>query len=484
MKTCVVVMGIGDGSTSRALAGRYREVVTIVMPGEEPQSDMPGEQFVVFGTEDAAEVISRRFSKHEVAVKLPDTDFVDLHPCGADPEFRAAFCLQFYTLLGERPLWMGDSVTDCLQGAWHIAAAAHLLVGAPRPDEVTPLDVPVLAIATGPSLSKHIDAIRALQGKALIICADSALSGLLRNGIRPDIVTPLERVPEVVRESFPDLHYPGVVFAGTPVVHHAIAPKFDRHILIPGSDLLFSWAGCKPGTQFFYGQSTATLAVALGLRLSTGPVYLIGHDLCYDGAESHWGDVHPDVKTHAAEGDMPVMGNDGTMKMARTWWATFRRELGDMARSSGRIININAIDGTGALITGARAEPLPDPATLPGFTLEIPPPSPERTEAFADKLAQLPDDVRDMLVKLSVSRVAMDDLNLHRLCPGPNKDLLAYLLRSILASVSMDHFSGNPNAIAAQCGAQAMRNALRGMMGTFERMAQTPICRIPACIPA
>ena len=33
--------------------------------------------------------------------------------------------------------------------------------------------------------------------------------------------------------------YPGVIFAGTPAVHQDIAPKFDRHLFISGSDLLF-----------------------------------------------------------------------------------------------------------------------------------------------------------------------------------------------------------------------------------------------------
>lgn len=479
MKACAVVIGIGDGSMSRSLVSGYRDVVTIVLPGEQPLPQMPGHQFVVGALEDAAEVVSKRFARHEEIVKLPDTDFYDQHPCSADPAFRHAFCTTFYQQLGERPLWMGDSVTDCLQGAYHMALHAHLLAGAPRPDEIASLDCPVLCIASGPSVQTHLDHIRSLARKCLIIVADSALEPLLAAGIQPDIVTPLERVPEITHESFPAPHYQGI-FAGTPAVHHDIAPKFDRHILIPGSDLLFSWFGCDPKHQFFYGQSTGVLACSLALKLSTGKVYLIGHDLCYAGEESHWRACNPAVKTHADSESVPVPGNDGQTKLARHWWNIFRRELGDLAHVSGRVVNVNAHAKIGALIHHALAEPLPDPSILDDKQeLSLPAVNQERVTQMLEKLERLPKDAQRMLAKLSGCNLTLADLNIAELCPGPNRDLMAYLLRSVMASVSMDHWTSRPAKQAAEFGAQAMRNVIRANMGVFRVMANS---REAACV--
>lgn len=478
MKALAIVIGVGDGSTSRSMAGRYGDVVTIVLPGEEPQN-VPGKQFVVGSTEDAAEVISKRLSKHEDSVRLPDTDFYDSHPCYGDESFRQAFCVTFYSQLGERPLWMGDSVTDCLQGAYHIAMTAQHLIGAPRPDEIRPIDCPALCIASGPSLAPYIDRIRSLQDKCLIVCADSVLEPLLAAGITPHVVTPLERTPEITTESFPRDSYPGVIFGGTPVVHEEIAPKFGKHILIPGSDLLFKWAGCEPDRQFFYGQSTATLALALCLRLTTGKVYLVGHDLSYADGASHWGAVNPAIHTRAGEGDVDVPANAGGTLKSRAWWNIFRRELSDMARAfPGRVSNVNAATGVGAVIYGTTSEDIPDADSLTSAPkLELPDPKPERLDAFLAKLSRIPRDARRMLAKLSSSHLRLADLNLNELVPGPNRDLFAYLLRSIIASTSMEHWSGRPNAQAAEFGAQAIRNTLREHMDIYESMAeQAALC--------
>lgn len=472
MKACAVVIGIGDGSLSRSLADRYQDIVTIVLPGENVLPDIPGHQFAVGAVADAAEVISRRFARHQEIIKLPDTDFYDRHPCGGDPAFRSLFCEHFYHQFGERPLWMGDSVTDCLQGAYHMALAADLLAGAPRPDEIEKLTCPVLCIASGPTVRDHLDEIRALASKCLIICADTAMEPLLKAGIKPDIVTPLERVPQVARESFPAETYPGIIFAGTPAVHHSIPRKFEDHILIPGSDLLFSWFGCDPAHQFFYGQSTGVMACALGLRLTTGPVYLIGHDLCYEGTQSHWGSVNPAILNHAASDDVPVSGNDGQTKQARHWWNIFRRELSDLARESGRVVNINAAAGVGAKIDWALSVPLPDPSSLPDRkTLILPEKRQDRVDAIEAKLSRLPRDAKTMLARLSTADVRLSGLNIAELCPATSRDLMAYLLRSVLASISMDHWAGRPSKQAAVFGAQAMRNVLRSQMGVFTVMS-------------
>ncbi len=481
-----VVFGVGDGELIRELLPLYREVVVIAFSTEtlfpEPLPRNVA-QFVVHSKNEADQVISMMFSQHAAIAGLEATDFFTGHPCAVDEVVRVGFIRTFYDILAQRPSSQGDDVIDGLQGAFHIAKAAHLLVAAPTPDELPKLSCPVISVCPGPSLAKHLDALRALQHKCLIVCADTALEGLLKAGITPHIVTPLERTTIVVDESFPAAHYPGVIFAGSPAVHHAIAPKFDKHILIPGSDVLFTWMGAKVEQLFFYGQSTGVLSATLATRLTTGQVYLVGHDLCFDDKRSHWGDVHAGVQIGEGTARMPVMGNDGVIKESQYWWVVFQRELVALANETKRLVNVNAHTGDGAEILGTIKAALPDPESLEPFSLpQWPEPCAARAAHMAILLRRLPDDVRKCLLGLSSSQVRIADLNFSKLCPSQNREMLGYICRSILAQFGTQHVAGQDADEAAADCADALRNALHGCLGIFEQMAVVPLCtEEPVC---
>lgn len=481
---CAVLIGAGDGMLCRECAAVYDRVIVIVLPGERPLSVLNNvNQFVVRGNIDIPEVLSTAFGNQLHITALEATDFYTGHECpGVDPLVRETFAAEFFHRLADRPFSLGDDVIDGLQGAFHIAMSAHRLIGSPTPDEIPRLSCPAIAVAPGPSLSKHLDAIKALQGKCIILCADTALEGLLRAGITPHYVTPLERVAAVVDESFPAKHYPGVIFAGTPAVHHAIAEKFDRHLLIPGSDLLFTWAGCRADQLFFYGQSTGVMAATLGTRLTTGPVHLVGHDLAFNDGVSHWGEVNHAVQLGAVQ-RIPVSGNNGKMVDSQMWWNTFRTELSELARTTGRIHNINAVTGDGAVINYAHASLLPDPESLPDADAvpEWPAQNDARKERFVKLLERLPKDVKGCLLGLSSINVQMRDIQFSRLCPSDNKQMLAYICRSILGQFSMQHLSHQDGGEAAEDCADALRNALRSCLPMFKQMAEAPICSEVLC---
>jgi hypothetical protein len=416
-----VVIGIGTGEKSRSLAGCER-LVNIGFPGESPEH-LPGHTYMVTEVGHASEVVSKAFHDHYAVVSLPALQFHDSHPIDEkNVPLRTAFCREFYMLLSRKPFDMGDDVIDGLQGAAHLAANAKYLLPAPMPHELTKLDCPAIAVASGPSLSRSIDAIRALQDRCLIISCDSALDGLLKHGITPHIVTPFERVEEIKHESFSALSYSGI-FAGNPAVHPSIAPLFSQHIYMPGTDLLYLWAESPSEKLLFFGQSTGVLAVSVAMNVTTGPIYLVGHDLAFDGEKSHWGfvgdGVSVDKGTIDKGGVFEVGGYSGPVT-TQYWWDVFRREIENFASTHGNIINVNELDGIGARIKHTLPGSLPKPDELPVFTMPaFPAPNIERLERFRAKVRQLPTDARSVLSRLATSqRLGPADMDLRKLCRG------------------------------------------------------------------
>lgn len=60
-------------------------------------------------------------------------------------------------------------------------------------------NVPVVAIATGPSLDKNIDILKEYEHKCIIICADVALFKLIEHNIRPDFVVNVDPHESITR---------------------------------------------------------------------------------------------------------------------------------------------------------------------------------------------------------------------------------------------------------------------------------------------
>ncbi len=468
MSTAVVV-GIGNGVLTRQLAAQSKRVITIGLPGENP-ADLPGHTYMVADHTHAGEVILKAFSKHEEIVSLADTTFHDKHEIAeSNVALRTRFCAEFYALLSRRPLDFGDDVLDGLQGAFHLARNAKYLLPAPTMSEFPKLSVPAIAIASGPSLKHHVDTLRRLKGKCLLVSCDSAFEGLLKNDVQPHVVTPHERLEDVKTGFFPDLHYPGI-FCGNPAVHHGICPSFSRHVYMPGPDLLYQWAEAPEAARTWFGQSTGTLAVAVAMNMTTGPVYLVGHDLAFAGDASHWDEAGALAQSGVYDETFMVRGHGAPIK-TQYWWDVFRREIEGFALRHGNIINTNAPDGIGAYIEHTLSGSLPHEDTLPYFNLPL---FPDRNEtrypAFRKKVQALPGEARALLVKLASSRLTAADLDLRTMCPGENRMLFSYILRSILGQFSME-LRMRKESVVIDGMVQALRNAVSGCMGIFEEMA-------------
>lgn len=464
-KTALVI-GQGDGRLVRRLAKEFGRVVTARWQSE-PRVDLPGDVWTIDGPTAAQEMVSTHFARHEEMLALCDIAVFDEHPCDVKPSVRAAFANDLFTCLERKPIEFGDDILDGFQGIYHTAQNAAKLLRCPSPRDFTRGTFPAISIAAGPSLARHLPALRALQNKALLISVDSALDGLLAEGITPHLVTPMERIPEVMK-AFSRKSYPGVTFAGLPVVRKEVVDLFDKHWFVPSTDIHMAWAGAGSDLQHAYGQSTGTMCMALACIMTSGPVYLVGHDLAYDGATSHW-DGTPQFHRLKGENTVEVKGHHGPLR-ADFYWDMYRRQIEGHATLHGNVINVNHYDAIGAIIHGCKSEPLPDASTLPAFTLPVGVEHPEREERLRELLRRLPADVDAMLARIGTGASIAERTWLSGLCPSENWMMWAYCLRSLLAQTSYDCVQGSP-ADAMQSFDDALRNVLTELRPMINAMS-------------
>lgn len=460
-----IIIGLGDGSTTRMLAkAPWRSVLTIRLHGE-PMVEVPGHVYHCTGMRDVANIIDQRYFGHADILTIGQSEFFSRHPISVDEDVRAKFCHEFYRVLGDKILEFGDDIMDGLQGAWHIAKNNHLLLG-PTVRQMHLGNTPAIAIGAGPSLKRHIDKLRELQSKCLLVCCDSILDGLLDQGITPHIVTPVERIPEIAK-AFSRTDYT-TVFAGKPVVHHDAAKPFKRSWFVPCSDVLYGWCLAEPEELASYGQSTGTMAVAVACNLTAGPVYLVGHDLSMDDKQSHWkgakaATVH-DQDTFATDGYAGTVYTDW-------WWDMFRRHIEATAGWHKNVINVNAHDRIGAVIHNTKCGRLPDASQLLDFKLpDDPPPNTARRDRFLARLRRLPEDIRLAKVKLSSMRLTEDDTDMVNLF-GQSWPLFGYILRSLYGQFSLESCAGRPNADVLDGVRCAILNVLNECDEIFKDMA-------------
>lgn len=144
---------------------------------------------------------------------------------------------------------------------------------------------PAVVISAGPSLSRNIDQLAALKGKAVLCAVQTTLRPLMDRGIVPDFVTSLD-FHEMSRKFFEGV--------GDLSNTHLIAePKATWHVVdaYPGPVSLLdnSWArlvlgdelGARAGLPA--GATVAHLAFYLAVYLGCDPILFVGQDLAFTG---------------------------------------------------------------------------------------------------------------------------------------------------------------------------------------------------------
>jgi len=219
---------------------------------------------------------------------------------------------------------------------------------------------PAVIVSTGPSLNKNKHLLKGLEDRALIICPDASLKILLEMGVRPHLVTSLERVKEVVKlvEGFDRDTVRDVYLAACPVVVKEVYRTYPGPRVIVFRDFdHFRWLGIERGILKIM-QSSGNMAFKIAEALGCDPIILIGQDLAFsrDGSTHAQGAAYGDKQKAFYNGKtMEVMGNDGKpILTSETWYMFLQAYERDVAQYKGTCIN--STEG-GAYIKGTLVMP-------------------------------------------------------------------------------------------------------------------------------
>ena len=217
---------------------------------------------------------------------------------------------------------------------------------------------PAVIVATGPSLKKNMHLLKDLYDKALIISVDASFKFLMANGIKPHMVTSLEREHEVELffDGFETEEVKDVYMTACPVLfNHVYESYAGPQIIVYRNFDHFKWLEIDRGILDIK-LSSSNMAFKVAEALGCDPIILVGQDLAYG----------PDGETHAtevpfsAEGEaiFDVKGNIADTVRTNSGWYSFLKAFEvDIAEHNGRVINCT--EG-GAYIPGTAIAPFQD----------------------------------------------------------------------------------------------------------------------------
>jgi hypothetical protein len=464
------VFGAGDGKYARTLPGDERVVFYI---GDEPVVEGLG-GFRLRTPQDVAAAVNEIFGDPIKAFALAESDIHLDHPCGVPDHYRKVVANEF---IGHSTLmcrFWGNSTIDGLHGAYNLCKNAEFLVDAPPLVDVPKLDCPAIAVGAGPSLAKVIDKLPALRDKCLIVACDTVAAKLKKAGCDPHVVTPLERI-NVTSKKLAD--YKGNAwFCGLPVVPPAAVRQFKRHLSVCHDDTLYDWAGIchdedpKKDRKITTGSTSGTMSVYVADQLVSGPVYLVGHDLCVEDVSYFDDDVESARQEHEVQ--RQVRGNDGEMHGTTEAWARARDEI-DACAAYRRVINVSTSLDTGVRFQYAEDGRLPAPGSLPTIKPRLK--TKKRANDWQTLKARGKKLYKDWTRIVDDARLAssLQSMDISRVCSEKNVPLFAYILRPLFAQISVERRLGRPEDQLVSIWKQRISNMGREITGVIKQMCDS-----------
>jgi hypothetical protein len=177
---------------------------------------------------------------------------------------------------------------------------------------------PAILVAAGPSLGRHLDRLRGLDQRAVVVTAQTTLRLLLGHGVHPHFVTALD-YSSVSKQFFENLDIPDdLVLVAEPKASCAVIDAFERRddahpgrtILLDNvfarrcvGETLGKRAALEPGATVMH------LAFYLAEWMGCDPIILVGQDLGFSGHVYYT----PGVTMHRSWD--PELGRFGTLEM-------------------------------------------------------------------------------------------------------------------------------------------------------------------------
>lgn len=269
---------------------------------------------------------------------------------------------------------------------------------------------PGVLVAAGPSLNKNMHLLEGLQKRALIISCDASFIPVMNKGIKPHLVTSLERTPgiDLFYSSIED--FSGIYFVALPILMPETIDAFKGNKFIAYRGFShFDWLEEEKGT-LSVGISVANLSFQILAKLGCDPIILIGQDLAYaENGDTHVkGDIFGSRCEHIRS--RPVIeleGNDGKPVKSEKLWAIMKNTYEeDIAAYKGTCIN--ATEG-GAKILGTVVMPFKD--AIEKYCLEMFKPDVILDEAYSSfsENVDMPGEMRRIRKKRAESCKVLGD---------------------------------------------------------------------------
>lgn len=255
----------------------------------------------------------------------------------------------------------GNDIIDSLMGVEHHFQNLPTMINNPPFTSLLQKKNSNIAIvvSTGPSLTKQLPLLKKVQDYVTIISVDASFPILVKNGIKPDIVTVLERIPETANffKDVPAELQKDVIFLLVSIAHQDVVDA------ISGTKVLVM----RPHeyTQYFElntfgylgsGMSAANLAHEVAIAMEYPQCVLIGQDLAFgDDGTSHADNHFFGVNEEDSEKFnifTTRYGGEGKIKTT-LYWNLFREFFEKLIVQTSNVTQtINATEG-GARIQGA-----------------------------------------------------------------------------------------------------------------------------------
>ncbi|MBI5179037.1 MAG: motility associated factor glycosyltransferase family protein [Nitrospinae bacterium] len=273
-------------------------------------------------------------------------------------------------------------------------------------------NIPAVIVAAGPSLDKNCRWLKMVERSMVIICVDTALKTLLKNGVKPHFVVALDAL---MHNYF---HVSGALNGGftlvvNPVTYPLILEECEGPMMVTSySEPMVRWIEGFTGDlgANITGGSVATSAFDLALRMGCSPIILTGQDLAFTGGRTHASGGANDEMVYSTSAEPATPSTMHTEAMGWEQMSAVEGNLGHQLASSVKMNTwrnwfeiriaqkgvdcINATEG-GAVILGARQMCLQE-AVAPRLT-----PGPDITKIIeASRPMRLPADLRAIRARL------------------------------------------------------------------------------------
>ncbi|MGP9757908.1 motility associated factor glycosyltransferase family protein [Campylobacter coli] len=138
-----------------------------------------------------------------------------------------------------------------------------------------------IVVSAGPSLTKQLPLLKAYQDKAVIFCADGALSMLEKEGIVPDYVTNLD-FTDLAMKFFQNKENKTSLNVLSCATHPSLVCLLDNKSVILRDDPLYQRFNLNDFGYIDTGTHVSHFSYTLALALGFKNIIMIGQDLAFD----------------------------------------------------------------------------------------------------------------------------------------------------------------------------------------------------------